>query len=124
MCNSCYNGYSGYSNYSNVSCGSCCNNSLWNLFGGTQRICRDCCGNIIVSQNNSSHSSYNSCCCGCNQNGNSGSIANANNNNGYGCVTVCGTLANQATSISNGYAQSNCFGSPCSRRRCNLDVNY
>ena len=125
MCNSCYNSYNGYSNYSNASCGSCCNNSLWNLFGGTQRICRDCCGNIIVNQNSCSSCSCNSCCgCCCNQNGTSGSGTSSNNDNGYGCVTFCGTLANQTSSISNGYAQSNYGRSSCSRRCCNLGVNY
>lgn len=66
----------------------CYNGGLWNT---TQRVCRDCCGNIHVCN-------CCNCSCGCGGSNNSGNTqAGGNGNGGYGCVTVCGALTSGAT---------------------------
>ena len=103
MCNRC-NSNASYSNSScgcNFCCNSCCGNGWGNFWNSNfQSICRDCCGNIHVSNNGCNS-------CGCNS---------CSSNNGYGCsdtsssvyvFTGCNRTSN-ATATSNGsdyYAQ-------------------
>lgn len=88
MCNGC-NWSNRGSCGCNANCGcncGCNQNSLWNiLFGNTQRVCRDCYGNLVVTNNNS--------CCNCNPCGcNNGASSTGNGNaigNAYACVSYC-----------------------------------
>lgn len=92
MCNTCNTTFN--LNRSGCGCNSCCNgcnscngNSWWN--SGFQRICRDCNGNIRVSNNGcgcgcngtSTASNGNGCGCGCN--------GTSTTNNGCGCNCNC-----------------------------------
>lgn len=119
MCNTCNSNvfsnrgcrYATSCNYSTMSSNIGCGSSL----GCGQRLCRDCNGNIRVINNGYNCYNYcNYCCfqpccchCGC---GNSGNTNDSNNggtsgnaNNGYGCVIVCGTTANTATTTNDDY---------------------
>jgi hypothetical protein len=85
-----------------------CNSCDWinTLFGNTQSLCRDCCGNIHVYQRRNTCCACHSCspcqsgCCG-NGGGVTGNGNNATGNGngttgnggGFGCVTVCGGLS-------------------------------
>ncbi|MBE7085284.1 MAG: hypothetical protein E7368_04435 [Clostridiales bacterium] len=99
MCN-----YCNWSNRSSCGCGCGCNqNGLFNtLFGSTQRVCRDCCGNLVVKNNNSCGCGYScgcgcGCGCGCN---NTASTYPSSNGNGYACVSYCQRTNGNATSLS------------------------
>ncbi len=106
MCNRC--------NSNNYSCGCCNQNSLWNiLFGNTQRVCRDCCGNLVVT-NNSSCCSCNSCNggCGCNgfSSGNTANTANGSGNGGFACVSYCQSIGGASPYTGNGCNGGSTFG--------------
>lgn len=119
MYNTCYAGTN-----TRTGCGNC---GGWNWFGnacGTQRVCRDCCGNLRVQN-------VTGCCCHrCNQcqcNGTGNDTGTAGNGNGTGtnggfrCITICG--ANNTTQTTAGvdygeayYAQQYGLGGGCCNR--------
>lgn len=95
-------------NQCNCSC-SCCNqNSLWNiLFGNTQRVCRDCCGNLVVTNNspcwcNNARNSgcYETRCGGCTGYDTANTNTPTNGNGGFACVSYCQNVGN--ASVFNG----------------------
>lgn len=124
MCNTCNANVTSNCRRSYGCCNGCfCNN------GSTfsQRVCRDCCGNIRVNQ-----WGCGSCnCCGCN-NGNAASNTSDNGYNGYGqsftCVSFCGkgsNWSNFATASNNEYNGRNCESrSNGSNRSCSCGYGY
>ena len=122
MCNTCYTGA-----MQRTGCGAC---GEWNWVGntcGTQRVCRDCCGNLRVQ---------NVPACGCftpyNRCGFGNGTAVAQNsgtgngfNGGFRCITFCGlnnttqTTAQTTTGVDCGeayYARQ--YGLGCGCNRC------
>lgn len=107
MCNTCNtnarcfgrSGYNcnGWSNLLNTN-GGCGYTQTTNGGVRIQQIFRDCNGCLWVRVCSTCPCSQNTCGC-CNNNGNvSGNTGNGVNGGGYGCVTLCGTLSNTATS--------------------------
>ncbi len=118
-CNCCryYNGCYGY--------GTC-----------SQRICRDCCGNIWVRQTTNCNCGCNNGC-GCGNNGNGSTSSNNGNGNGQGfaCVTFCGNSSNSSgqTTTSTAYNYDeyyarqyglNGYGGGCAARGSQCGCNY
>ena len=106
MCNGC-----NWNNRGSCGCNCGCNqNSLWNiLFGNTQRVCRDSCGNLVVTNNNSC---CNSCNCGncntCGYNNGASSAGTSGNGNAYACVSYCQNVDSNATPYA---GNSGCYNS-------------
>ncbi|MBE5745443.1 MAG: hypothetical protein E7355_04845 [Clostridiales bacterium] len=120
MCNGC-----NWGNRSSCGCGcnGCNQNSLWNiLFGNTQRVCRDCCGNLVVTNNNSCGYNCNSCSsCNrcCNNNGNNATDS-LGYNGGYACVSYCQNVGSASSaSVFNG--NEGCSGYNA-RSRCGCNA--
>ena len=117
------NGY-GCSSYYNNSCNS---NWAW----GSQRICRDCNGNIWVRTGSNGcgcSCGCSSCCnCGCNSCSSNGNSTDANTNgngNGNGdgsfaCVTFCGDYASNLLQTSTATSGSGSYSRSCRCRRWN-----
>ena len=106
MCNNC-----NWSNRSSCGCGcgcgcnqcGCNQCSLFNtLFGSSQSVCRDCCGNLVVRNGNGCGNARNSCGCGCGSWNNTASAntSNGNGNNGFACVSYCQRVNDNATAYS------------------------
>ncbi len=125
MCNGCnWNNRSSCGCNSNCGCNCGCNqNSLWNiLFGNTQRVCRDCCGNLVVTNNNSWGNGCNGCNsnCGCNCGCNNGTASASNgsgNNNAYACVSYCQSVDSSAFTGNNG-----CCNNSTGYNRCGCNA--
>lgn len=109
MCNNGCN----YSNCCGCNCGcncgcGCNQNSLWNiLFGNTQRVCRDCCGNLVVTSNRDFCPYNNRSACGCLYNNRSGCAVNTAeatpvNGNAFTCVSFCQNTDNAQAYNGNG----------------------
>jgi len=94
MCNICNTGF-------NYGC-----NGFW---GGTQRLCRDCNGNIVVNQRNTNTCGHccgcchqHTCNCGCGNNTGAAGNGNGNGNGGkFVCYTVCGYVTATGTNTTN-----------------------
>ena len=112
MCNTCNSTYT--TNTCRCGCNTCCNSCLWSLlFGNGQSVCRDCCGNIRVTNSCGCNTTWNGCnntwnrCgggCGCTNaaSANTANTASTDNGNGFFCTTRCQGTAFATTLAASG----------------------